>query len=175
MLCDKGFQNPSPGTPRADPELVMLMRKIAVLTLLLSGAACEAATAPGDVDNLAAARARWSQSGGDSYSYVVNRSCFCVLGGRTVTVTVRNGVVSAAEYAETGGPVESTFLTYVATVPDLFDLIQDALAKDPAYFAATYDPVFGYPTRIEIDPSANVADDEVALSARNLTLTGGIR
>jgi hypothetical protein len=153
----------------------MQMRNIAVLTLLLAGTACEAATAPGDIDNLSLARARWRQKGGESYSYVVNRSCFCVLGGRTVTVTVLNGVVSSAEYVETGGPVESTFLTYVATVPDLFDLIQDALAKNPAYFAATYDPVYGYPTRIEIDPSANVADDEVALSARDLTLTATIR
>jgi hypothetical protein len=175
MLRGNRFQNRPPGTSRADQEPIMAMRSFAVGALLLLGTACEAATAPGEGDNLALARARWEQKGGESYSYVVTRSCFCVLGGRTVSVTVKNGVVSAAEYSETGGPVEATFLTYVATVPDLFDLIQDALSRNPAYFSATYDPVFGYPTRIEVDYSSNAVDDEVALSARDLTLTGAAR
>lgn len=144
---------------------------LALLALLLAGAACEAPTAPGDADNLTAARTLWRARGADSYSYTINRSCFCVLGGRTVTVTVANGLVSAAEYQGTGASVEQALLTYVATVPDLFDLIQNALDANPAYFSASYDPVYGYPTRIEIDYSANTVDDELAISARDLTIS----
>ena len=140
-----------------------------LLTLLLAGAACEAPTAPGEVDNLAAARALWNAKGGPTYSYKVNRSCECVLGGRLMTVTVINGSVSAAEYVDSGAAVEQALLTYVLTVPDLFDLIQDALDRKAAYLAVSYDTIYGYPIRIEVDYSANVMDDEVIMSARELT------
>lgn len=149
----------------------MLKRSLA-LALLLAAAACEAPTAPSVIDDLAAARALWHDRGAESYTYTVNRSCFCVLGGRTVTVTVTNGTVSSAEHAESGAAVDAALFTYVATVPDLFDLVQSALDADPAYFFASYDPVYGYPTRIEIDYSNNVVDDEIAISARDLTLSG---
>lgn len=145
---------------------------LALLTLLLAGAACEAPTAPGEHDSLVAARALWRARGSDSYTFTVNRGCFCVLGGQTVTVTVTSGAVTAAEYESSGAAVDKALLTYVATVPDLFDLIQSALDAKPTLFAATYDAVYGYPTRIEIDYSANVVDDELAISARNLTLSG---
>lgn len=150
----------------------MRNRSLALAALLLTGAACEAPTAPGDGDNLSTARALWRASGSESYSYAVNRSCFCVLGGRLMTVTVRNGSVSSAEYFDSGSAVDAALLTYVPTVADLFDLVQDALNRSPVYFSATYDPVYGYPTRIEVDYSADLADDELALSARDLTLFG---
>ncbi len=142
---------------------------LALLTLLLAGAACEAPTAPGELDNLAAARARWNTQSGPTYSYKVNRSCECVLGGRLMAVTVVKGSVTAAEYLDSGSAVELALLTYVLTVPDLFDLIQDALDRKAAYLAVSYDPIYGYPTRIEIDYSANAVDDEVIMSARELT------
>lgn len=149
-----------------------MLKRSLVLTLFLAAAACGAPTAPGELDSLQAGRARWRAVGSESYSYVVNRSCFCVLGGRQVTVIVRNGTVSAAEYMDSGSAVDQALLTYVATVPDLFDLVEDALARTPAYFSATYDPVYGYPTRIEVDYSSNMMDDELAISARDLTLSG---
>ena len=149
-----------------------MLKRYLALTLLLAAPACELSTAPGDVDSLGRARALWQARGSDSYTYTVNRSCFCVLGGRTVTVTVSNGTVSSAEHAESGTAVDAALFTYVATVPDLFDLIQSALEANPAYFFASYDPVFGYPTRIEIDYSNNAVDDELAISARDLTLSG---
>jgi len=150
----------------------MTKQSLALLTLLLAGGACEAPTAPGEIDSLITAQALWRARGSDSYTYTLNRSCFCVLGGQTVTVTVSAGAVTAAEYETSGAAVDKALLTYVSTVPDLFDLIQAALDAEPALFAATYDPVYGYPTRIEIDYSANTVDDELAISARNLTLSG---
>ena len=138
--------------------------------LLLLAAGCADPTAPGEQGQLDAARARWRAQGGDSYTVEISRSCFCVLGGRRVTVTVTNGAVVGADYLDSGGPVETALLTYIPTIPDLFDLIQDALDKNPASFLAIYDPTYGYPTRIEIDFSATVADDELAITARDLLL-----
>lgn len=150
-------------------KILMPKRSLVLLTLLAAGTACEAPTAPGDGDRLAAARAAWNAQTATSYTYKVNRSCECVLGGRLMAVTVVSGAVATAGYVDSGAAVEQALLTYVLTVPDLFDLIQDALDRKPAYLAVTYDPLYGYPTRIEIDYSANAVDDEVVMSARELT------
>jgi hypothetical protein len=147
-----------------------------IALLLLAGLACEAPTAPGERDSLEAARARWRTLGSQSYSYEVNRSCFCLLGGRQMTVTVQAGAVTAAEFQDSGADVEAALLSYVPTVADLFDLIEDALDRKASYFSAVYDPSYGYPTRIEIDYSSSAADDELAISARDLLpLTTPIR
>ena len=138
------------------------------LSLLLGGAACEAATAPGDHDNLIAARARWDAMSGPTYSSQVDRACECVLGGRAMTVTVSRGSVTAASYEDSGSAVDQALLAFVPTVPDLFDLIQDALDRKAAYLAVTYDPTYGYPTHIQIDYSVNAVDDEVRMNVRDL-------
>lgn len=85
-----------------------------------------------------------------------------------MAVTISAGAVIAAEYLDSGGAVEQALFTFVPTVADLFDLIEDALDRKAVYFTASYDPHLGYPTRIEIDYSASVADDEIAISARDL-------
>ena len=147
----------------------MSKRSHVLLALLLVVTACEAPTAPGDRDNLLAARAHWNAKSGLDYSYKVNRACECVLGGRLMMVTVVKGSVTGAEYVDSGSSVDHLLLAYVLTVPDLFDLIQDALDRKAAYLGVTYDPTYGYPTRIEIDYSVNAVDDEVILSVQELT------
>lgn len=147
----------------------MSKRSLVLLALLLGGAACEAPSAPGDHDNLVAARARWDANSGPAYSYQVDRDCECVLAGRVMTVTVLRGAVTAASYEDSGSAVDQALLAYVPTVPDLFDLIQDALDRKAAYLAVRYDPTYGYPTHIQIDYSVNAVDDEVLLNLRDLT------
>jgi len=145
-----------------------MMSRFGALLLLGLATSCESPTAPGDRSLLAEARATWQAHNRDSYSFELNRNCFCVLGGRRMTVSVRAGVVVGADYLDASGPVEPTLLSYIPTVPDLFDLIQDALDRNAASFLAEYDRDLGYPTRIEIDYSATTADDEVAFSLRSL-------
>jgi len=147
----------------------MLSKALPLLVLLL--AACESPTAPDELDRLAEARVLWQTQGSDSYTYELTRACFCVLSGRRVNVTVENGAVVAAEYADSKAAVESALLSYLQTVPDLFDLVDDALIRKVASFMTSYDPIYGYPTQIEIDYSATIADDEVSFTARNLQLT----
>lgn len=148
----------------------MSSRRLFLATLLLAAAGCADVTSPGEQGQLDAARARWHAQGSDSYTVELTRGCFCVLGGRRMTVTVKHGAVVGADYLDSGGPVETALLTYIPTIPDLFDLIQDALDRRPASFLAIYDPTYGYPTRVEIDFSASVADDELAITARDLLL-----
>ena len=148
----------------------MTSRTLLLLTYALTAAACAAPTAPSEHEQLAEAKALWRAKGGDSYSFELTRGCFCVLGGRRLAVTVKNGAVAGAEYLDSGDPVAMALLTYVPTVPDLFDLIQEALDQKVAWFAADYDSIYGYPTRIEIDYSSSAVDDEMAITVRDLQL-----
>lgn len=140
------------------------------LTLLVLAAACQAPTAPNDRADLEQARARWQALGADSYSFELNRGCFCVLAGRRVLVTVQHGAVTGADYLDSKDAVEPLLLTYLPTVPDLFDLLEAAIDGHPASFQVSYDPAYGYPTRIEIDFSASIADDQISFTARDLTV-----
>jgi hypothetical protein len=153
---------------------LMTLRSWLFLTLATGLAACEAPTAPGERDQLTQARARWQALGSSSYTYELTQGCFCVLAGRAILVTVENGTVANAEYVGTGDAVEHTLIGYLPSIPDLFDLIEDALNANAVSFAATYDELYGYPTRIEIDYSATAIDDERVILARNLALKGAL-
>jgi hypothetical protein len=146
----------------------MMRRSGALLLLGLAAAGCEAPTAPGDRGLLAEARARWQAQAGDSYTFELSRGCFCVLGGRQMRVTVKGGVVTWAEDLDSGAAVEQDLLSYLQTIPDLFDLIQDALDRKVASFWVEYDPTYGYPTLIQIDYSATATDDEIAYTVQGL-------
>ncbi len=101
----------------------MSSRRLFLATLLLAAAGCADVTSPGEQGQLDAARARWHAQGSDSHTVELTRGCFCVLGGRRMTVTVKHGAVVGADYLDSGGPVETALLTYIPTIPDLFDLI----------------------------------------------------
>jgi hypothetical protein len=138
--------------------------------LLLALVACASPTAPSDRAQLEQARARWAAKGGASYGFELERGCFCLLAGRRISITVENGVVTAAEYVDSKDAVVQALLVYMYTVPDLFDVISNALDGSPASLSVSYDPIYGYPTHIAIDYSATIADDEIALTASGLTL-----
>jgi hypothetical protein len=150
------------------------MPRLRLLALALALAACQTPTAPNDREGLFEARARWNANGSDSYRFEINRGCFCVLAGRRVGVTVQNGAVVAAEYLDDREPVEPTLLPYIPTVLDLFDLIADALDRRAVSFVTSYDPIYGYPSSIEIDYSATAVDDEIHLTARDLSLRSAL-
>lgn len=134
-----------------------MFRRLAWVLVL---AGCGAPTGPNPQDELAAARARWEAQRLDGYQFELTRMCLCVLGGRVVTVRVEGGAVAEASYADSNTAVEAALRSYLPTIPDLFDLIEDALEQGAARVTAQYDAVAGYPTRIELDYSLTAIDDE---------------
>ena len=122
--------------------------------------ACRTTTAPQESD-LAQARQRWAVNGIRSYEFTGALSCFCTTESmRAVTVSVTDGVVTRRVYADTGAPMAASNTTF-STGEALFELIGSAIARHAAVVDVTYDPVRGVPTRIAIDGSFQVADDEV--------------
>jgi hypothetical protein len=65
-------------------------------------------------------------------------------------------------------PVEHNFLGALPTVPDLFDRIDDAVTAHSVLLQVEYDARDGHPTRINVDVSFNIADEEYLLQSRNL-------
>lgn len=142
-------------------------------TTLAALAACSSAAPRADglpQSELGAHRRKWSARGISSYRYTVRHVCFCAHPvTRATTVTVHDGVVRSAVYADDGTTVDAETLRSVAGVDQLFRIVQDALDHDADEVAVTYDPVYGYPRTIRIDYRKTAMDDEQAYTAADLT------
>jgi hypothetical protein len=165
---NKEFERRLCGTaPAAHHDMTLRPWLIALPLALL---ACESPTGPDARGQLETARALWQAHGGAWYTFRLSRECFCVLAGRQIELSVENGSVVWAQFVDSKSPVENAWFAYLQTVPDLFDLIDDAITRKAASLAVTYDPIYGYPTKISVDYSATVADDEETYTASDLSL-----
>jgi hypothetical protein len=105
-------------------------------------------------------RTTWQRAGILSYRLRLLFGCQCELGGKTVEVTVRRGEVADASIE--GTPLDLDRLVgFPATVDQLFDYAERnaGAGKDEL----KYDPTFGYPVAIGVDPDLNARDDEVRI------------
>lgn len=107
------------------------------------------------------ARARWENSGVDSYEMTVRRLCFCGF-VEPVRVTVAVGVIVSRIVVPTGDPLPTEYAPYYPDVPGLFAIIEQARANGADNLATEFDASYGFPTKIDIDWIENAVDDEVA-------------
>lgn len=140
------------------------MRRLIPLLLgatLLGG--CGAPTAPGDpAEALARNRSLWARKGPASYQIVMSRVCECLPEAtQPVTIVVRNLVVEGRRYLS-GAPVDPQYDALFVSIPELFDLIGQAIDGDAPGIAVRYHGQLGYPESIQIDWVAGTADDEVS-------------
>jgi hypothetical protein len=143
---------------------------LGVLALTIVG--CSDPLGPVNTAELARAERLWEQKRPASYTIEERISCFCdpVIHYWT-RLTVRNDVIVAQEWTE---PVPAVYqmvsLSQWSTVPGLFMTIHSSAgAGYTKRIDATYDPTYGYPTRIEVVCDDNIADCGVIYEARNLT------
>ncbi len=142
------------------------LRLPVVAALVVS--ACGGITGPGENDRLEAARRRWATDGQHDYSYEVRSDCFCGLAGRWIEVTVLGDRVASGRYLDSGVEVERNLIGALPAVPDLFARVADAVSAHPVLLQVEYDPRDGHPTRINVDVSYRIADEEYLLQSRNL-------
>ena len=124
-----------------------------LLLLVLAGCSDLLGTGSGDAmqrRRLAEARALWETRAPASYGYVLNLSCACVPDGpqQAVRVTVENGV-ARMEYVTGDGSPSAGYAAY-ASVPALFAAVDAAISRDVSVLQVGYDPVFGYPDRLNV-------------------------
>ena len=112
-----------------------------------------------------------------SYVYTLERQCFCTAETRgPFVVTVRDGRVAevrrlAGGMTPDGQPVAGALDPAPQnrlTIDDLFALVRGAHRDGAARIDATYDARLGHPTRVWIDRSAQMADEEIGYVVTNL-------
>ncbi|MBW4561987.1 MAG: hypothetical protein KME32_12690 [Mojavia pulchra JT2-VF2] len=114
-------------------------------------------------------RRLWKQQRLFNYRYTLSRSCFCTAEARgPVVVEVRNGRTTSITSVATGKPVDPELFKQYSTLAKLFNVIEDAIAKKASSLTVQYNPQLGYPTQINIDYSAQMADEELYLTIEKL-------
>ena len=112
-------------------------------------------------DQLARGEAKWAEAAASNYDVVVTRGPLYAEGHPTVALEVRDGVIVGGTYPDTGEPVEPFILDGHQTVPELFDLIRDALGRRVPAIAVSYDQELGFPREIIIDYDSFRIDDDL--------------
>ena len=114
-------------------------------------------------------RRNWDNHGIDFYQFRFQRSCRCVPEfRREAIVRVRDGSIQHAEYTDNGEVVDPADFGRFLAIDDLFSLIAEALDAQAARIEVSYDPTYGYPTRLFIDRELTMADEEVEYQAADL-------
>lgn len=110
----------------------------------------------------------WNQQNISNYRYTFSNSCFCIQDARgPVIIEVRNGQTTSITSVATGQPVDPQYFQKYNTIPKLFNVIQDAIARRAFSLDVSYAANFGYPTQINIDYSSQIADEELYLTIEN--------
>jgi len=117
--------------------------------------------------DLRTARARWENSGIDSYEITVRRICFCLLTD-PVRIVVEDGVVVSRTVMTTGQPLATGQAEYYPDVPGLFAIVDEAMAEADDVDTA-FDATYGFPSLINVDWAADYVDDEVTYRTEGFT------
>ena len=128
------------------------------LALIVGAASCSDAVGPSHPTTLQAAHQLWRAQGLHTYAFTVQRSCFCG-NVHPLYVLVLSDTVAGVLDLETAAPVDRQL---GETVEDLFTFIQNAIDQRAQRIDANYDAAKGFPTEIDFDGSATIADDEIS-------------
>jgi hypothetical protein len=109
------------------------------------------------------ARQRWAAQHLSNYRYVVQVGCFCPAEVTEPTrIEVRNDAPVAITNLRTGQPDPSPSFQDIATIDQLFVVIQHALTRGADDIKVQYDATYGYPHSIMVDFHRNATDDEIS-------------
>ncbi len=120
----------------------------------------EAEMITGDYSGIPDPRARWQAYQLRSYVLEQQRMCFCVNGGETCLVYVANDKVLDVVRKSNGQSIFREFGSLYRTANQLLDLADSLKAVAVARLVVEYDPKFGFPKYIYVDPNAQIADEE---------------
>jgi Family of unknown function (DUF6174) len=106
-------------------------------------------------------RALWASKNLSNYSYTLQRSCFCEAGiAKAMRLEVRNSTLSSVKYVDSGLDVtENNLRPNIFKIEAFFDLIDSTFARGGTVEPLSFDSAFGYPTRMNVDPIPDAADD----------------
>ena len=129
------------------------------VTLLGLALSCSDAVGPGrQTTDLEAARQLWRAQDLHTYAFTLQRSCFCANIHPLFVVVLSDTVAGVLDFEADGVTVDRHL---GETVEGLFQFIQTAIDRPAQKIRVTYDPTRGFPTEIDYDGAAQIADDEI--------------
>ena len=137
---------------------------LAVIAAALLMSSCSDPTGP--AAELKRARRRWADQDIESYQFTLASYCGGCVRIPTVRIIVGNRSVEVRD-AATGEPIAPTANGQFPVIDELFDLIESAMERGADELVVEYDPIRGYPLRIQIDYSRGAADDEYVYTISN--------
>ena len=151
-----------------------MRRPFAALLVIPALAACSLLPLPtpgpgGEVARVAAEqRSFWRSQGFASYTFSVSRPCFCPPEwSGPFEVTVVDGATTVVTYQ--GAPAPAANVEHIPkTIEAVFDLL---IANAATTVDVTYDPIFGFPASMSVDPIVNAIDDEFGITITNFDST----
>lgn len=108
---------------------------------------------------------RWRSFGLHDYTIDQIRVCYCVDGGQTMIVTVRADTVARVLRLSDGTQLSQTASRLYVTVDSLFGLIRYTHGDS---LIIQYNPEYGYPERLDINPQLHPVDGGVLYQTSNL-------
>ena len=139
--------------------MIFLVFLVALLT------ACGASQRPALQHN----RSLWESQAIQHYRFNLKVGCLCPWNTlMPLTIEVKNGAIISMVGSNGGDitPYLDTFRAY-ATIESLFDLVDSAISKRVYNLVVQYDPKYGFPASIVIDPSRMIMDDETGYYVTN--------
>lgn len=118
--------------------------------------------------DLLAAETKWRENKPTHYSYMLQRSCFCTPEFRKpIAIEVSGSTVIKSTVDGFALPLERH--ADAVSVEGLFDIIRQAIDGKAARIDVQYDAQNGHPQSISIDQNAQIADEELYLTASEFT------
>ena len=140
--------------------------RLALLALLVAAMSCSDAVSPTrkTITDLELAEQLWHEQNLHTYAFTLQRSCFCA-NVHPLYVLVLSDTVAGVIDLETGTNVDRQL---GETVESLFTFVQSAIDRPARLIRAQYDAAKGFPTAIDYDGAAEIADDEISYRASDV-------
>lgn len=119
---------------------------------------------------LRAHEAVWSENGAASYSVQVTRRCLCE-DPYDVELEIVDGQIVSGTHVFSGDPLSEAELAEQLTLPDLFDLVEDALDRRVPSVSVSYNATFGFVQYLYIDYTEGPTSDDVEYVVEEYTPT----
>lgn len=153
------------------------IRAAAVFAIAGSLSACDA-TGPDLHDQLRsqlrAQQAVWNENGAASYSVQIERRCICAGGPYDVELEVVDGEIESGVHMESGAALTSAELAEQVTLPELFDVLEDALDRLAPVVSVSYNSTVGFIQHLRIDFDQTSTSDNLEFFVEGYAPTGGV-
>jgi hypothetical protein len=147
------------------------------LLFFLSGCSLLGSEVNKQIQKLEENKKVWSQKSPPAYTYKLDRHCFCQAGLFPATIVIRADTIHAVLNPETNDtlrvgenrePALDLYPDQYKTIPELFEVIRNAINNEVDQLDVKYDKTLGYPVYVDINAEKRAADAGIRYEVKSL-------